>query len=59
MSFKPEVQADSSGTWSSNACRFATETEAKQYVASLSDASGNCGPVNYTLVGGQLKALLS
>lgn len=34
-SYKPEVQADSSGTWSGNACRFATEAEAQEYVADL------------------------
>ena len=35
MSFKPEVIADSSGKWSSNALRFATEEEAKIYVDNL------------------------
>jgi len=35
MSFKPEVIADSSGKWSSNALRFATEEEAKIYVDDL------------------------
>ena len=34
-SFKPEVVADSSGEWSGNAMRFATEAEAKTYVADL------------------------
>jgi hypothetical protein len=34
-SFKPEVIADSSGEWSGNACRFATEDEAKAYVHDL------------------------
>ena len=35
MSFKPEVIADSSGNWSSNALRFATEEEAKIYADDL------------------------
>ncbi|MGD9617662.1 MAG: hypothetical protein AB7H90_21605 [Alphaproteobacteria bacterium] len=36
MSFKPEVVADSSGKWSGNALRFATEEEeAKIYVDDL------------------------
>ena len=35
MSFKPEVIADSSGKWSGNALRFATEEEAKIYVDDL------------------------
>jgi hypothetical protein len=29
MSYKPEVQVDSSGKWSGNAVRFATEAEAE------------------------------
>ena len=35
MSFKPEVIADSSGKWSGNALRFATEEEARIYVDDL------------------------
>jgi hypothetical protein len=35
MSFKPEVVADSSGTWAGNALRFATEDEAEMYVKDL------------------------
>jgi hypothetical protein len=31
MSWKLEVQADSTGTWATNACRFATEREAALY----------------------------
>jgi hypothetical protein len=34
-SFKAEVQADSSGTWSSNALRFAHQREAEYYAADL------------------------
>ena len=35
MSFKPEVQADGSGAWVGNACRFATLDEAEAYVHDL------------------------
>lgn len=35
VSWKPEVIADSSGKWTGNTCRFATEDEAKKYVADL------------------------
>lgn len=35
MSYRPEVIADSTGTWSSNGLRFATEAEAKAYVKDL------------------------
>lgn len=35
MSFKPEVIADSSGEWISNALRFATQFEAEAYVQDL------------------------
>lgn len=31
MSFKVEVQADSTGTWASNGLRFATKNEADDY----------------------------
>lgn len=34
-SYKPEVVADPSGAWCGNALRFATEAEAKTYVADL------------------------
>jgi hypothetical protein len=34
-SYKPEVQADSSGKWTSNALRFASETEAQIYAVDL------------------------
>lgn len=37
QSYKPEVIADSSGEWCSNGLRFATEAEAKQYVADLAN----------------------
>lgn len=35
MSFKPEVIADSSGTWCGNALRFATKPEAEAYALDL------------------------
>ena len=35
MSWKPEVIADSSGKWTGNACRFATQDEADAYVHDL------------------------
>jgi hypothetical protein len=35
MSYKTEVLADSSGKWAGNGLRFATEQEAKDYVADL------------------------
>lgn len=35
MSFAAEVIADSTGQWSGNLLRFATEEEAKHYVADL------------------------
>jgi hypothetical protein len=34
-SYKPEVRADSTGTWAGNACRFATRAEAEAYVRDL------------------------
>jgi hypothetical protein len=35
VSYKPEVVADSSGEWTGNALRFATEAEAEVYAADL------------------------
>lgn len=35
MSWKPEVIADSSGKWSTNALRFATKREAEFYAQDL------------------------
>jgi hypothetical protein len=64
MSWKPEVQADSSGTWCGNALRFATEQEALDNVADLKRrwmlVTGTrvvecADPVNYTFIDGQLK----
>jgi hypothetical protein len=36
MSWKVEVQADSTGTWAGNALRFAYELEARAYAIDLS-----------------------
>lgn len=35
MSWKPEVQADATTTWYSNALRFSTKQEAEEYVTDL------------------------
>lgn len=35
VSYKPEVQADDTGTWTGNALRFATKEEAETYVSDL------------------------
>jgi hypothetical protein len=59
MSFKPEVQTDSTGKWYGNALRFATREEAYQQVTDLAGRwtsvldirvveDGN--PVNYAYV---------
>ena len=65
MSYKPEVIADSSGTWCGNALRFATEAEA---TANVLDLAGRWmavretrvvesdEPVNYAWVRGGLTA---
>jgi hypothetical protein len=56
MSFKSEVIADSSGTWCSNSCRYATKLEAEQAGAELASrwfavkqhrAAESTDPVNY------------
>jgi hypothetical protein len=35
ISYKPEVQADSTGQWRGNGCAFATHAEADLYVRDL------------------------
>jgi hypothetical protein len=35
MSWKPEVQADSTGKWATNAVRFETKEEAEAYLKDL------------------------
>jgi len=63
MSWKPEVQADNTGTWAGNALRFETKEEAEKQVRDLANRwflvretrvveSGD--PVNYRYVGSQL-----
>jgi hypothetical protein len=64
MSFKPEVIADSSGSWCGNALRFATREEAEANVRDLSmrwlavretRVVESADPVNYTYIHGILK----
>lgn len=66
MSFKPEVIADSTGKWCSNALRFETRKEAEDQVRALSwrwtAVSGTrvveCDdPVNYRYLNGKLEAV--
>jgi hypothetical protein len=66
MSWKSEVIADKSGTWAGNGLRFATEGEAKQYVADLSmrwtlvsdTRVVECeDEVSYAIINNQLKAV--
>lgn len=66
MSYKAEVIADNSGKWADNALRFATEDEAKRYVADLSmrwlavreTRVVECDdPVNYAIIDNQLKEI--
>lgn len=58
VSYKPVVQTDASGTWYSNALRFATREEALQSAESLMqrwmlvtdcDAHESHDPVNYRI----------
>ena len=64
MSWKPEVIADSSGEWCSNALRFATEAEALDNAKDLKRrwmlvidcrATQSDDPVNYRWVDGKLE----
>jgi hypothetical protein len=66
MSFKAEVIADSSGKWTSNACRFATRVEAEEYVAGLfarwtlvtdTRVVESDDPVNYRCVNGKAEGI--
>lgn len=59
MSWKPEVQTDSTGKWYSNALRFATEEEAeisakdlmaRWMLVTACRAAPSDDPVNYRLV---------
>jgi hypothetical protein len=65
-SFKPEVIADSSGTWAGNALRFATKAEAETYVSDLAmrwtlvtetRVIESEDPVNYRIVNNKLEHL--
>jgi hypothetical protein len=65
-SYKPEVVADSSGKWTSNAVRFASETEAQIYVIDLSMRWSSVrdtrvvesdDPVTYEFVDGRARPL--
>ena len=66
MSFKPEVIADSSDNWASNALRFATREEAAAHVRDLmmrwfavreTRIVVSDDPVNYCYVDGRLESL--
>jgi hypothetical protein len=66
MSYKGEVIADSSGKWSSNALCFATEGEAKLYIADLmmrwtavreTRVVESDDPVNYAIIDGRTVCL--
>lgn len=63
MSWRPEVQTDSSGKWYGNALRFATKEEAEANVANLKSrwllvhatrAVESDDPVNYKWIDGHL-----
>jgi len=64
MSWKPEVQTDSTGQWYGNALRFETEQEAKDNVRDLENrwmavlstrVTESTDPVNYRWVNGKLE----
>ena len=66
MSFKPQVQTDSSGKWYGNALAFATEAEALDNAADLMGrwmlvrdyrVIASDEPVNYTYINHELKEL--
>lgn len=66
MSWKPEVQTDSTGKWYGNALRFATREEAEQNAADLSwrwtavrehRATESDDPVSHSYTSGVLKSL--
>jgi hypothetical protein len=67
MSFKPEVQADDTGSWYDNALRFASRVEAEAQVADLmmrwTAVRGirvveSTDPVNYRYVDGRLESVV-
>ena len=64
MSFKIQVQTDSTGKWYDNAVRFETEAEAGDYAADLMDrwfavreyrTTGSAEAVNYSYAGRNLQ----
>ena len=64
MSYKPEVQTDSTGRWYDNALRFATEQEAYESARDLAArwflvlsyrATKSDEPVNYKYINGKLE----
>lgn len=66
MSFKVEVQADSTGTWAGNSLRFASQDEADDYGKDLAGrwtsvrkwrAVESDDPVTHRCVGGSAYAL--
>lgn len=66
MSFKPEVQTDSTGKWYGNALRFATREEAMAQVSDLAyrwtsvrdmRVVESDDPVNYAYVDHKLRAI--
>ena len=66
MSYKPEVQTDSTGKWYGNALRFATREEAEKNVTELAyrwlavretRVVESEDPVNYRWVNGHLSAV--
>lgn len=68
MSYKPEVQTDTTGEWYGNALRFATQKEAEANAIHLSQrwllvldtrAVESTDPVNYQFVDGDLRRLLT
>jgi hypothetical protein len=67
-SYKPEVIADASGTWTGNGLRFATEAEAAAWVKDLerrwmlvtdTRVVPSDDPVNYALVDGKLTEVVA
>ena len=66
MSYKPEVQTDTTGKWYGNALRFATHKEAEENAIHLAQrwllvldtrAVESDDPVNYEFVDGDLRSM--
>jgi len=67
MSFKPEVQTDTTGIWYGNDLRFATHKEAEANAVHLGQrwllvldtrAVESPDPVNYQFIDGDLRAIM-